>query len=248
MTDYAKTEITSPSLARFVAEGEELERRLATDPEFAADQAKRDAEIQAAESERKRVEAEVARRSRLAARGIPQRFLEAILFGNYTATRPLEIAAEFFRSDNRLLVLAGRPGCGKTFAAAWLLAQDFGDAFMGVLGSSWPGELHARFVDVGEVSGLPLYGPGAEVFDRLRRCQVLAIDDVGMEYVDSKGAWLSRFDQLLNARYAANLRTILTTNMPAGDFKAQYGERIADRIRDAGTYANVDGESLRGKA
>ena len=42
---------------------------------------------------------------------------------------------------------------------------------------------------------------------------------------------LARFDSLVDARYAGQRRTIVTTNLDSESFKGRYGERVADRIR-----------------
>jgi DNA replication protein DnaC len=221
------------------------ERRMREDPDYAAKVQAHDAKIAklaAEDAERRRADEAKRHRQRLVDYGIPVKDVDAILANSSRQTPALE-AVRLFLGDGkaRILVLSGRRGCGKTFAAGWAIAQPCAERYQG---RRRP-EYHPRFVDVGDLAS-------GSWFDRdetraLRCCDVLAIDDLGMEYVDTKGGWLSRLDQLVNARYANSIRTVITTNMPAKQFREQYGERIADRIREVGRFANVDGESLRGR-
>lgn len=201
---------------------------LQGDPEYRAKTAEhyREQELQ------ERAERDKRFRELLAEQGLPQKDILRILGGGCKDTAALTVARQFADSAHRILVLSGGPGCGKTFAAGWLVAQQ----------ERFPG---ARFLDVSRLLRMNRYSEAA--MTELERCSLLAIDDLGSEYVDAKGAWLSLLDGLVNARYAADLRTVITTNVPAARFKEQYGERIADRIREVGRFVGVDGESLRGK-
>ena len=108
-----------------------------------------------------------------------------------------------------------------------------------------PAELRPRFVDVSRFSRSSRYDD--EQMGPLERCSMLAIDDLGMEYADAKGSFLSLLDGLVNARYAASLRTVITTNLGAGAFRERYGERVADRIREVGRYVEIADPSMRGR-
>jgi DNA replication protein DnaC len=63
--------------------------------------------------------------------------------------------------------------------------------------------------------------------------------------VDDKGWFVRALASIVDARYAACLKTIMTTNLNAERFKATYGERIADRIRESGRFRDVAGQSVR---
>lgn len=73
----------------------------------------------------------------------------------------------------------------------------------------------------------------------------LVIDDLCVEFVDERGAWLSTLEWLLNERYEHGSRTAITTNLAPQQFKTRYGERIHDRLKDGALWAHVLGPSLR---
>ena len=138
-----------------------------------------------------------------------------------------------------LLVLSGSRGCGKTTAAAWWLLQRRAPA-------RYVSTRPPQFVDAAALTRWPRYDDGR--MRELELAAALVVDDLGMEYDDKHGAFRSFVDGLVNARYAKELPTVITTNLPAADFKARYGERIADRIREAGRFVELAGESLRRRA
>ena len=183
-----------------------------------------------------------ARRSQLAERGIPAKDIECIVTDSMTPTQPLCAARDFLANPTaRMLVLSGAKGCGKTSAAAWVIAQDCPDSQRSI-------SLHdraPRFIDVSKLGRVSRYDEAA--MSPLETCSMLAIDDLGMEYTDAKGSFLATLDGLINARYSDQLRTVISTNLTASDFKSRYGERIADRIRESGTFVECSGPSLRGK-
>ena len=60
------------------------------------------------------------------------------------------------------------------------------------------------------------------------------------------------FEDLMNKRYNAMRKTILTTNLTAEAFKARYcqgsgGGRLGDRLRECGEWVALTGDSLRAK-
>ena len=74
---------------------------------------------------------------------------------------------------------------------------------------------------------------------------MLAIDELGTEPLDALGRWLADLDELVDARTARGRQTVATTNLSGTDFKARYGERIADRIRGSGRFIETRAASLR---
>ena len=65
----------------------------------------------------------------------------------------------------------------------------------------------------------------------------LVLDDIGTEYLDERGAYLSLLDELIDVRYSQELPIVITTNLTAPEFKGRYGSRIARRIRECGAFA-----------
>jgi DNA replication protein DnaC len=88
----------------------------------------------------------------------------------------------------------------------------------------------------------------ANAVSSVTKAGFLVIDDLGAEYSDSKGFFASLFDEVVNARYENMRPTILTTNLDVEGFAARYGERIVDRIREAGRFLNCGAQSLRRRA
>jgi DNA replication protein DnaC len=65
--------------------------------------------------------------------------------------------------------------------------------------------------------------------------------------MDSKGAYLSLLDEVVNTRYERLRPTVLTTNIDAQRFRARYGERITDRLNERSGFVVLAGGSLRGE-
>lgn len=182
-----------------------------------------------------------ARRRALAAlpdRGVPRKDLAVLLSGQSLLETTALRGARAFMAQNAktMLVLAGSRGVGKTFTASWCCVQ-VPEA--------------ARFIDSARLMRVDRYR-GKEMA-ALETCGLLVIDDLGMEYDDEKGAFLSKLDGLINARYAAELRTVITTNLEwktddpkKQDFRRRFGARIADRVREVGEWIGATGASLRG--
>lgn len=209
----------------------------------------RDAEIELERRERRERESALERERRatqLRLRGVPAKDIAIILSNELRETQALAEARRFLATPNaRTLILSGKPGCGKTTAAAWIVSQPSPDRHGGTWLGRWPHALAPRFIDVHRLSRVSRYEEAG--IGPLEACAMLAIDDLGLEYADAKGNLQSTLDGLINARYAADLRTIVTTNVPAKGFRRRYGERVADRLRERGRFVELTGESLREK-
>jgi DNA replication protein DnaC len=84
-----------------------------------------------------------------------------------------------------------------------------------------------------------------EMMGRVLRAVRLVIDDLAVEYADEKGFFRSLLDEVINERYGNRLPTLITTNLAADLFKERCGERITDRVREAGRFVSLDNPSLR---
>ena len=221
--------IVTPTTRPVRASGEPIEswlRRVVeweeTTPEGRDEKAKRIA------YESRKGEEELARHRKAEsdAIGIPERyrFLQT--------TDPIATEAiEAVRDYSGLLVLSGQAGCGKTAAACWWLYRQP------------PGKGRGVFITASAMAQVSQFD--AEANGRLRRAPRLVIDDLGMEYSDTKGYFSSLFDSLVNERYANCLPMVMTTNLGVDAFRARYGERIADRIREDGRFVSCANASLR---
>ncbi len=191
---------------------------------------------------REREAAVVRRKARLAA-GVPQR-VEA-LFGSLRETEPVVAARRFMVDGARsMLFLAGGPGCGKTVAACVALdlatkleAQEYLPVVKAVR--------VGRFVKAMDLIRLDTFD--GDAWDGLVDLPLLVVDDLGAEPLDGQGWGLSKIASLLDARYDAQARTVVTTNLPLEQFRQRYadGGRLIDRIREAGSFTQFAGRSLR---
>ncbi len=179
--------------------------------------------------------AQRGRRMRLLDWGVPRKDLDRVFGGELLPTDAMSSAKLY--PDKTILVLSGANGCGKTTAAAWWIAQR-GPVF---------DDMETRdplFVSAPHLCRYSRYNVAEmHVLEMARR---LVIDDLGTEYMDDKGHFCSFLDGLINVRYANELPTLITTNLPAAEFRERLGERIADRIREVGRCVESAEPSLRG--
>jgi hypothetical protein len=79
-----------------------------------------------------------------------------------------------------------------------------------------------------------------------RTCDLLVLDDLPDQFSEN-GPWRGVVDELVNARYSAQLVTLLTTNADKATFLRRYRARVCDRIRGAGVAVWTNEPSLRDK-
>jgi hypothetical protein len=163
-------------------------------------------------------------------RGVPEKHIKAIYDREPIECDALRAVRDFLAGDKTTLVLAGGTGTRKSGSACWALTQR-------------PGV----FVTEDEV--LRLYASRApediESWRRIRQAQVLVVDDIG-EYSDDKGWGVKVITGLWNHRYSSELKLIVTVNKTPAEFKAEFGERIVDRVRESGRFVELGGQSVRG--
>lgn len=86
-----------------------------------------------------------------------------------------------------------------------------------------------------------------DLFDPLpaaMTCVFLVLDDLGAE--DKTEYHTQALQQLIQYRYAAELRTVITTNLDSKERLEYLGERVMDRVRDASDMLSLTKQSLRG--
>jgi len=231
MSDEGPVEST---WAKRLREQEEFEKT----PEYQA---------QKAEEERKRAaalfKAALREMERIEA---PAKDLALIGADAVTRTKAIETVEA---TDWRLMALSGGPGSGKTMAGTWWLwlalrpkVYDTGK-YGGWMSPLQPYPL--MFATAARLSRWAKYDE--EQMRKLLRAERLVVDDLGAEFMDEKGSYLSLLDEVVNERYANNRPTLLTTNLEAQAFRERYGERIADRIRECGRFVSVGNKSMRRK-
>jgi DNA replication protein DnaC len=83
---------------------------------------------------------------------------------------------------------------------------------------------------------------------KMFNAHVLMLDDLRAEGTGKvSDAFIAWMDELINYRYSHNKPTIITANTTAEKFQVTYGERVVDRIQDAGVILKVNSKSLRKK-
>ncbi len=187
-------------------------------------QAKRDAEA-LEEAER---DASARFRSYTVA-GWPSRALESARVADREKPAVAKVLSWNPEQDS-VLVLSGQPGCGKTTAAA-------------VWGLACPQP--PQFLRATTFAASSRYDQ--EQRDGWLHASALVLDDLGSEYADAKGNFLVNLDELVDTFYGDRRPLLITTNCTDSEFKARYGARIVDRIRECGVFCGIRSGSLRVK-
>jgi DNA replication protein DnaC len=162
-------------------------------------------------------------------RGVPARTARAAIRAPFDtdASRSAVAARE------RLVVLSGHVGIGKSVAAAlWLLSKAQGKPEC------------MRWIQSGDLSRG--YSYDADAFDAITGVWALVVDDFGVEYIDEKGRYTTTLEEILSKRFARMRLTLLTTNVTDPiEFSQRYGERLASRIHEDGAFIVCGGDDLR---
>jgi hypothetical protein len=169
-------------------------------------------------------------REQMTGRGVPELHLRHVYDREPVSCDSLNRVQDFLGSDMTLLVLSGGVGTRKSGSACYGLVMRSG-----------------RYVTADDLSGLAAARDeeGVVAYRLVKKCGLLVVDDLGGEYVDDKGWFVRAFNAVIDARYSSCLKTIITTNLTADQFKATYGERIADRVRESGRWSDIGGKSVR---
>lgn len=134
-------------------------------------------------------------------------------------------------TDGGILVLSGPAGVGKTVAACWWANQC---------------DRLPTFMRASEFATISRYDEEARAL--WQKAHGLILDDLGAEYLDPKGSFLVDLDEMIDTFYAEKTDLVITTNCDKATFKARYGNRIVDRLAEAGTWLTVTGASKRQRA
>lgn len=202
----------------------EHEARMVSDPAYRAEVEAREA----ATADRHQGYEVLRREEGLRAMGLPER-LAGILAGMADETPAVAAVRAWLDTGMTFLALGGSVGVGKTTAAAWALVERGG-----------------LFRKASQITRLSQYD--AEAWERLYSSSLLVIDDLGTEPHDQGGWGRAALLDLFDRRYDARAKTIFTVNVSLDTFRQRYGQdggRFLDRLREAGEWFNVAGESLR---
>lgn len=130
------------------------------------------------------------------------------------------------------IALSGSAGCGKTVAAASLVAASGGDWIRS-------DDLVRCFAS--------MFGPPLERQEEIKTAKLLVIDDVGSELDGAR--MLPILLELLDTRMSARwTRTIVTTNLTVEEIRARYQNgRLMSRLSELVHWAALTGDDLRRK-
>lgn len=199
-----------------------------TDDEIAAWRRRRDA------TDADRIARGASRTEAMRAAGFPQRavdFAATVDERHPVITRLRDWDDGGRRDDASIMILSGPKGIGKTVAAAWWALR------------RKPAPVFLRASTFAASSRY-----ARDERERWMGAAALVLDDLGAEYADGKGSFLVDLDELVDVFYGDCRSLLITTNCGADAFKARYGERIADRIRECGVFFEWSGPSFRGRA
>lgn len=181
----------------------------------------------------------------------PRRHADPVQYGHHMQpTTPLAAVREWVGTDAGLLVLSGHVGTGKTLAAAWGLYEWWTTS---APRNPWGNRVLADGRHWVAAQHLARMAAWSQELSELEQRGMLVVDDIGEEDATPKA--LAIVSGLLTARISEGLRTIITTNLDGATFRARYGERLIDRLRECGLDDNgkarwwikCTGESLRGR-
>ena len=190
--------------------------------------------------------AEARHRAMIDAACIPARF-EACTFESYIADtdgkrQAVTVARDYAENfaDNAKrgasLILAGRPGTGKSHLAGAILRAVASNSVRYVTCLDLIRAIRDTWRRDSEKSETQLLG----YFGSL---DLLAIDEVGMQY-GTEGEQTILFD-VLDRRYREVKPVILLTNQDKAGFKGFVGERTYDRLTEMARWVPFDWESFR---
>ena len=144
----------------------------------------------------------------------------------------------------RCVVLAGRPGCGKTVALRKALQrlrryEEEHDLRNEIRFYSFP-ELSTLLLDPDERN---------DTLRALREADELILDDVGAGHLPAKGGFVvACFEDMIVHREEHHYPVLMSTNLSPQRFRQVFGERVYDRLKGPwGAWISVDGPSLRRK-
>jgi len=165
--------------------------------------------------------------------------------------------------EGNIIMLAGKYGCGKTFAACCLVPLYLTAKRIIRMAIEDKYEVEHGYEDEGYTritTGVSRSSDWAfttshhilkvafdDSNDLFTTSDLVIVDDIGWEHFTDKGFGISEWDRFFDSRYRGMRPTILTTNLTAVEFQNRYTKRIYDRLRESAIWFESAGESLRRK-
>lgn len=184
-------------------------------------------------------------------RETPRRYRNASIKTSYPSPAVKKLRDKFLtgKREELCLILSGAPGCGKTHAV-FALKNDLDKMEAGKLSpeGDWMTNGRKRFIYAvtadwfNELLMQP-FDIRKEEMEQAKNCDVLLIDDLGLEVKTDKT--MSLLESVINSRYENNRTVIITTNFPAEKFANTYTDRFWDRISEWGEFFECNNGSFR---
>ena len=167
--------------------------------------------------------------------GIPKKFADVRGRDYKVSTsnaRALNAAYQAVKNDEGVFIY-GKVGTGKTMLSSIIITE------RAMLGKSSCFYTVTDMLDELRDFDNPVARAGK--LRKVKCCPCLVIDDLGAEYVSD---WVSStLFEILDARYKANLCTVINSNLAIGDIAKRYtgihGDRIARRIKELCTLTDI---------
>lgn len=185
-------------------------------------------------------------RAALLRAGVPDRFVDCSLdnFRPVTGADNALTAAKIAATEQRGMLLIGRPGSGKTHLAVGVLRaialshvnedprfMQFRSRFVVV--PEFLDQLRERIGDANVPDPLP----------ELKTCPLLVLDDLGRE---KPTEWVTdRLYVLVNHRYNRELPTVATTNYPLSELADRGYDAMVSRLRESAKVVQVAAQDYR---
>jgi DNA replication protein DnaC len=164
----------------------------------------------------------------------PIRYHDATLAALSPEQDKAEAVSKWLDSGHLHLALRGPVGTGKSYALA---AIGHAALARGIRPRMW--SMADLIADL---------RPGGDdrLFDKAATCDVLLLDDIGVEKdTDWTGEVMGR---LIDARSRNKRRTAWSTNLPYPTMVERYGSRLVDRMIDDAVLVTIEGPSRRAPA
>lgn len=163
--------------------------------------------------------------------------LPGLVRGECLRTAATSAAAQWMKSDRRVLVIVGDMGVGKTVSAC-LIACAYARRRRTIAYLREPGLVkwwHSTTL-----------AHEAQV-ERLKEADLLIVDELGTTLSRDGERTRDAMFGLIDDRIGGEGRTVLLGNLTEKKLAEAYGARFLDRMREIGTVVHVTGESLRGR-
>ncbi len=144
-----------------------------------------------------------------------------------------------FSDNSQNLFLSGGPGLGKTFLSTCIarVVAESGFSVVYETAVSALGKYDSLRFGRGDAETL------AGEIERIENCDLLILDDLGAEYTTQPT--VSALYTLVNARLTGRKKTIISSNLSAGELGSRYTPAIASRLSGEYLFLPFAGEDIR---